>query len=120
MIYSIIRQILISLSFTLVTEELLALVLKVKKKHLLIVMLNNFLTNPLVQITTISLGIYLGNSIAIKVLWALEILVVLIEGAIYRKTKVKSLLNPFLLSLVLNGGSFFLGKIFERVLGVIL
>lgn len=116
MFWSIIRQILILLSFTLVVEELLALVLKVRGKDLLIVMLTNLLTNPLVQIITISLGIYLSDSVALTVLYVMEVLIVGIEGAVYYKTEVKSRLNPFLLSLALNGGSFFLGKLFELVL----
>lgn len=109
MFVSIIRQILILLFTTLVIEELLALALRVRGKDLLIVMLTNFLTNPLLQITTITLGIFMGPAVAKTILLGLEVFVVLLEGFIYLKAEVKSRLNPFLLSLSLNAGSYLLG-----------
>lgn len=97
------------LSTTVVIEGVLAFVCGVRKwKDQLIVFLVNVLTNPLL----VSLGYLIlfrfgrtGYDVATAVM---EITVVFVEGLIYKKM-LPDRKHPFLLSLLLNAGSFLIG-----------
>lgn len=96
---------------TIIIELLVALILKVKdKKDILNIILVNTMTNPLL----VSLTVYITynrifNRIASIVI--LELIVVIIEGFTYKKILNFKKINPFVLSLILNTSSYFIGEI---------
>lgn len=96
---------------TIIIELLVALILKVKdKKDILNIILVNTMTNPLL----VSLTVYItynrlfNRTISIIIL---ELLVVLIEGFTYKKVLKYKKINPFILALILNFSSYFIGEI---------
>lgn len=99
------------LFFTILIELIVALILKVRdKKDILNIILVNTMTNPLL----VSLTVYITyNRIFNRTLSVivLELLVVLIEGFTYKKVLKYKKINPFILSLILNASSYFIGEI---------
>ena len=100
------------LVLTIVIELIVALILSVKdKKDILNVILVNVITNPIVVMSQILLYIKFGSTIEGIIIIILEILVVFVEGLIYKKVLKYNGLNPFFLSLLLNASSFFIGEL---------
>ena len=100
------------LLLTIILELIIALILSVRdKKDLINVILVNVLTNPIVVMTQMILYIKFGYSIEIIGIIILEILAFLVEGLIYKKVLIYNKINPFLLSLLLNASSFFIGEL---------
>lgn len=99
------------LFFTILIELIVALILKVRdKKDILNIILVNTMTNPLL----VSLTVYITyNRIFNRTLSVivLELLVVLIEGFTYKKVLKYKKINPFIISLILNASSYFIGEI---------
>jgi hypothetical protein len=101
------------LLLTVVVESLLGYLLGIKdKKELEIVILINIVTNALLN----AFVIYMDNfqivySAATRRYFVpiLEILVIYIEGAVYRRMLPKKKINPFILSFILNACSYLLG-----------
>lgn len=113
MIYSLV----VSLLLTLIVETSFAYLFRVRKIDLLIVVLVNIATNPV--LVTIENLIWLINDkvlmiILSLILWVvLEVLVVWIEGFAYKKLSLKSQFSPFKLSLYLNCISIVIGILFN-------
>ena len=107
--------ILTLLLLTILVEGLLSLAFRVRGKELIILVLANIATNPIVQ-SVAYLVLYFegkrGSRIAMPIL---EIWAVVTEGFIYSKTFKKRKLNPYLLSFILNAASYLLGLVIERV-----
>ena len=100
------------LIMTIIIELSFALILGVKnKKDILNVILVNLLTNPLVTSIPILVLITIGWKERIISLIILELLTLITEGFIYLKTLSYKKLNPFLLALILNGASYFIGEV---------
>lgn len=99
------------LFFTILIELIVALILKVRdKKDIINIILVNTMTNPLL----VSLTVYITyNRIFNRILSViiLELLVVVIEGFTYKKVLKYKNINPFILSLILNASSYFIGEI---------
>ena len=113
---SFINYMLICLIITIVVELLVALLLKVKnKKDLVNVLLVNILTNPLLVSIDNAISVKFGIKIAYIVLVVLEILVVIVEGYIYKKYLNYKKINPYILSLILNICSYLSGLIIIRL-----
>ena len=107
--------ILRSLLFTIIIELIMALILGIRyKKDLLNVILVNLITNPIVNITVITLNIYVGLTARNYSLYILEVLVLLTEGLIYRKVLSYKKINWFLVSLILNISSFGIGEVINH------
>ena len=104
------------LSITIIIELVFALILKVRdKKDMLNIVLVNILTNPLLVSITVWFNFehgILGRNISLAVL---EILVVIIEGFIYKKVLKFNRINPFLFALILNVISFVIGEVINYV-----
>lgn len=102
------------LFFTILIELIVALILKVRdKKDIINIILVNTMTNPLL----VSLTVYITyNRIFNRTLSVivLELLVVLIEGFTYKKVLKYKKINPFILSLILNASSYFIGEIINH------
>lgn len=107
---------LICLSSTIVIELIMSLLLGIRnKKDILNVILVNIMTNPLV----VSIHMYItynrlfNTTISIIIL---EILVVLTEGFAYKKVLTFNKINPYILSLILNISSYFIGKLLNNII----
>lgn len=110
----IVKSMIICLVCTVIIEEGVACFLKVRdKKDLLNIALVNILTNPLVVSVSLYVHVYHGNYYYRISMIILEIMVLFIEGFIYKKV-LKREINPYILSLILNASSYGLGLIINR------
>ena len=100
------------LILTIIIECSFAYLLKVnEKKDLINVILVNVITNPIVVIIPIYLGLKFGLLYRNINLIILEILTIIIEGLCYKKNLNFKKMNPFLLSFILNFLSYCIGQI---------
>lgn len=106
------------LVFTIIIEVSIAFLLGYRKKDLLNVLLVNILTNPIVSSVPVYFNVKFGLKYRNISLFVLELLVLVIEGFIYKKYLNRKKINPYLLSLILNGASYFIGVIINY-LGVL-
>lgn len=83
----------------------------INKKDLLNIILVNIMTNPSVNSITIFLNFYFGVFSRNVGLVILEILAVISEGFVYKKYLNFKKINPYVLSLILNSSSYFIGEI---------
>ncbi len=100
------------LLLTIIIELIVALILGVRdKKDIINVILVNVITNPVVVVSQTLLYIKFGYTIEMIGIGILEVVVVIVEGLIYKKVLKYNKLNPILLSLLLNATSFFIGEL---------
>lgn len=107
---------LICLSSTIVIELIMSLLLGIRsKKDILNVILVNIMTNPLVVsiLMYITYNRLFNTTISIIIL---EILVVLTEGFTYKKVLTFDKINPYVLSLILNISSYFIGGLLNNII----
>lgn len=105
------------LFFTIIIECLIALILGTRNKNdFLNIVLVNCITNPLVVTIPIYFNIKYGVIERRVVLLVLEILTVICEGLVYRKVLNYKKINPIILSLLLNAGSYFIGEVINKFL----
>lgn len=108
---------IICLLCTILIECLAAFILRVKsKKDYFNIILVNILTNPLVVSISVIIQVTLGMKIKNISLLILEILAFLTEGMIYHKYLEYKKINGFLLSLILNISSYFLGIVINQII----
>lgn len=84
------------------------------KNNILIVILVQIVTNPVVVCSSFLINVYGGKIFRNICLMFLEVSTIFIEGKIYKKNLDYKKINPFILSTVLNTGSFVLGFLLER------
>lgn len=112
MLNDIFKYMLISLCLTIIIEVTISLILKVRnKKDILLIVLVNLMTNPLVVSISFITNILHGLKMYYIVIVILEILAILIEGLVYKKYLNYKKINPFVLSLILNLISYLSGFI---------
>lgn len=107
---------LICLSSTIVIELIMSLLLGIRnKKDILNVILVNIMTNPLIVsiLMYITYNRLFNTTISIIIL---EILVVLTEGFTYKKVLTFDKINPYVLSLILNIASYFIGGLLNNII----
>ncbi len=107
---------LICLSSTIVIELIMSLLLGMRnKKDILNVILVNIMTNPLVVsiLMYITYNRLFNTTISIIIL---EILVILTEGFTYKKVLTFDKINPYVLSLILNISSYFIGGLLNNII----
>ncbi len=105
----IILTLVICLLLTMVLEEAMALLVGVRKGFdLAVILFTNTLTNPVVVFTGILLSTYTAVPRALYIA-VLEITVYVVEALIYKKLLYCRKPSPFILSLILNATSFFIG-----------
>ncbi len=103
---------IICLLSTILIETLFSFILGVrKKKDYLNIILVNIITNPIVVLVPTILGIYCGLKYRNICLLCLELFTVFIEGFIYKKVLSYDKNNPYVLSLILNLMSYFIGDL---------
>ena len=99
------------LLLTIIIELIIALILGIRdKKDIINIILVNVITNPIVVMSQTLLYIKFGYNIEMIGIAILEVLVVLVEGLIYKKVLNYKKINPILLSLILNTLSFLIGE----------
>lgn len=106
----------ICLSSTIVIELIMSLLLGIRnKKDILNVILVNIMTNPLVVsiLMYITYNRLFNTTISIIIL---EILVILTEGFTYKKVLTFDKINPYVLSLILNISSYFIGGLLNNII----
>lgn len=107
---------LICLISTIVIEHIMSLLLGIRnKKDILNVILVNIMTNPLVVsiLMYITYNRLFNTTISIIIL---EILVILTEGFTYKKVLTFDKINPYVLSLILNISSYFIGGLLNNII----
>lgn len=107
---------LICLSSTIMIELIMSLLLGIRnKKDILNVILVNIMTNPLVVsiLMYITYNRLFNTTISIIIL---EILVILTEGFTYKKVHTFDKINPYVLSLILNISSYFIGRVLNNII----
>lgn len=107
---------LICLISTIVIELITSLLLGIRnKKDILNVILVNIMTNPLVVsiLMYITYNRLFNTTISIIIL---EILVILTEGFTYKKVLTFDKINPYVLSLILNISSYFIGGLLNNII----
>ena len=87
---------------TILIESITGFIIGIRKKDIIIVILVNILTNPLVTSIPTFFLIKYGKLSRIISLIILEILTFIIEGFIYKKTLYYKKANPYIISLILN------------------
>lgn len=106
-----------SLICTIIIELVVAIILGIRnKKDILNIVLVNIITNPLVAVIPVYFNFFYSLKMRNTVLIILEILTLIFEGYIYKKYLNYKKLNPFILSLILNCGSYFIGEVINRFL----
>ena len=104
------------LLLTITIELIIALILGVRdKKDIINVILVNVITNPIVVMSQILLYLRFGYIIETIGVIVLEILVVPVEGLIYKKVLDYKKINPILLSLILNMSSLLIGGLINTL-----
>ena len=104
------------LLLTILIELVIALLIGiVKRRDLLNVILVNVVTNPLVVSLPILFMLMYGIRAKYIVLIILELLTFLFEGFIYSKVLDYKKLNPYIISLMLNLGSYLIGVVINRL-----
>lgn len=107
---------LICLSSTIMIELIMSLLLGIRnKKDILNIILVNIMTNPLVVsiLMYITYNRLFNTTISIIIL---EILVILTEGFTYKKVLTFDKINPYVLSLILNISSYFIGGLLNNII----
>lgn len=102
------------LASTIVIELILAIFFKVRGKNLLVVLLAQIITNPLLVLISNLVYYLLERNIVVfyVVLVVLELIAIFVEGVLYRDFfKKYKRMNPFMLSLWLNLFSFLIGVV---------
>ena len=106
-------KLLTALLLTEAIEVPVCMIFGIRKKQLLIVLLANLITNPLLNVIY-GLSVLYMPAYSAAVLAGLEILAVLTEWRIYRVlTDAK---RPFITSLTANAVSFGIGLVLMRIL----
>lgn len=101
---------------TIIIEIVIAKILKVKtKKDFLNIFLVNIMTNPVVVSFPVYVNIKYGLLQRNIVLYILEIIVVFLEGFVYKNVINYNKINPYILSFILNMGSYFIGNIINQI-----
>ena len=104
------------LVITILIETTIAFIIKYRNRDLLNVVLVNILTNPILNSVMVYINVYYGLKIRNIFVIIFEILVVIIEGAIYQKYLENRKINGYLLSLLLNISSYVLGLVINKII----
>lgn len=103
---------ILCLGVTEIIEIIVALLIRLReKKDLLNVLLVNVLTNPFLISTSYFIFIKYGNTSKKIYEIIMEVLIFLVEGMIYNKYLKYKKLNAYIVSLILNLSSYFIGGI---------
>jgi hypothetical protein len=104
------------LLLTILIECIIGFIIGVRdKKDLLNILLVNILTNPIVVSIPVLVMLKSTPTNRYYCLFILEIVTFLIEGFIYSKVFKYKKINPYIVSLIMNLGSYFIGEIIYNI-----
>ena len=107
-----IESLIVSLILTLIIEVTLALIIKVRdEEDVFTVIFASVVTNPIVVFSVNMINLLDNYVLTRSIIYILEILVVFVEGYIFKKYMKSLKINPYLFALYLNGLSFFIGEV---------
>ena len=106
---------IVCLSLTILIETLLGIIIGVRKKDIIIIVLAQVVTNPIVVTVPYLIYILFGYRYYLISIFVLEILAFLIEGIIYSTSLKFKKINPYVLSLILNICSYGFGLLMNGV-----
>ena len=105
------RNMLISLTITVIIEIIIAMLWKLRlKSDFETVVLVNLLTNPLIVFCVLSIRFWTGNAPALGLVLGMEMIVWIVEGWIYR-FKLIGLNRPYAFAISANIASYGIGCI---------
>lgn len=105
------------LILTILIEIIVGIILKIRdKRDLLNILFVNLITNPIVSTFPVYFNVKYGILERNIVLFILEVLAVLVEGKIYKKYLIYKKINSYILSIILNAASYFLGIIINFII----
>lgn len=117
LLYALPKIMIICLISTLLIECTIAFILGIRnKKDILNVLLVNVLTNPILVASTTLIKVLISIKAYHIAMPIFEISAFLIEGFIYHKCLTHRKINGFLLSLILNICSYFLGIVINNII----
>lgn len=112
-------QIIRPLLITLLLEGAAAWIIGIRDGYSQrIIVLVNAITNPILNVTLLLLNLYLPYGYVRGMTLAMEVVIFLVEGLLFLSF-LKDRKHPFLLSLYLNAGSFFIGKIIHMLIAIL-
>lgn len=102
---------------TTLIEIIISILLKIRdKKDLLNIILANCFTNPLVVTIQLYINIKYGFFERNICLLFLELFALVVEGFIYKKYLSFKKINPYVLSIILNTCSYFMGEVINFII----
>ena len=114
--HRIVSNLLVCLALTVVLEAAAAFVCGVRTRFgQLVVLLANVVTNPVMNCALTVVSFYISPRAYYYFLVPLEVIVVQAEGLIYKQV-LRSKMNPFLLSFLLNACSYGLGTLILKLI----
>ena len=103
--------IFVALALTIALEGVMAFIMGVRNiRGQITILLVNIITNPALNCLLLILSLSISPKMNYYAIIPLEIIIVFVEGLIYKKM-LKTKLNSFLFSLILNAFSFVVGLI---------
>ena len=104
------------LLFTIIIEVVIGFIIGIRnKKDILNVILVNIFTNPLVTSIPVFIYIKFGYKMEVVTLVTLEIFAFVSEGFLYGRILNNKKINPYLISLILNLSSYFIGCLINSI-----
>lgn len=115
-----IESLIISLVLTIILESFLAILVNIKDRESLSTLIwINCLTNPIVVYLTNMSRLIINNTyITNLILIFLEIIVVFVEGYLFKKNLKNLKINSYIFSIYLNGLSFLIGVLLSYILNI--
>ena len=104
------------LLLTILIEVIIGVIIGIRnKKDIVNVILVNIMTNPLVVSIPIFIMMKYGMRYRFYALAILEIMAFASEGFVYSKVLDYKKINPYVVSLILNLGSYLIGEVINRL-----
>ena len=104
------------LVLTILIEGIIAVIIGIRdKKDILNIILVNIITNPIVVSLPFVFLIVFGYTYYKISFYILEVITLLVEGLIYYKVLNYKKINPFIISLILNGSSYLIGELLNNL-----
>lgn len=106
---------LVCLILTIIIEILTGIICGIRsKKDIINILLVNVLTNPIVVSLPFYMMLRYGLKARYTAMIVLEILTVFVEGLVYSKVLEYKKIKPFLIALILNVSSYFIGEVINK------
>ena len=113
-----IESLIISLVLTIILESFLAILVNIQDRASTLVWINCLTTPILVYLPNMSRSIIYTTYLTTLIIIFLEIIVVFVEGYLFKKNLKDLKINSYIFSLYLNGLSFLIGVLLSYILNI--